>query len=179
MPEDRLAVAPVWRHVDVEHVVCDLKRPGEGRALAGVCGQDEKPARVVRKPELLFGQSMPTDSTPRSVFFSMTTPPGSCAPGTATGTFCPFATLGAPQTMGSTLAPRIDPAQRRACPRKGAARISTISPTQTSVKAGANASTASTSSPRMVSLSASPWRIVGDGHEFLQPVERHPHTRPI
>ena len=44
---------------------------------------------------------MPMEGWPRSLAFLMTKSGASCAPTLATGTFCPLATLGAPQTMGS------------------------------------------------------------------------------
>jgi len=49
--------------------------------------------------------SIPDDSSPRSVAFSMTRPPGSVAPILARGTICPAATLGAPQTIWSVSCP--------------------------------------------------------------------------
>ena len=42
---------------------------------------------------------MPSDSTPRSLAFLSFTPPGITAPGRATATVWPSATLGAPQTI--------------------------------------------------------------------------------
>ena len=45
---------------------------------------------------------MPQLGAPRSLAFLMTSPPGMVVPTSATGTFCPAATLGAPQTMSSS-----------------------------------------------------------------------------
>jgi hypothetical protein len=42
---------------------------------------------------------MPLDSTPRSFALPSLVPSGMTAPGSATGTVCPAATLGAPQTI--------------------------------------------------------------------------------
>ena len=42
---------------------------------------------------------MPKDGTPRNLAFLIFMPSGMVVPTRATGTFCPAATLGAPQTM--------------------------------------------------------------------------------
>ena len=48
---------------------------------------------------------MPSEIMPRSLPFLIFTPPGRCAPSSATGTSWPAATLGAPHTMCSVSGP--------------------------------------------------------------------------
>ena len=51
------------------------------------------------RPSSRTEQIMPQDGWPRSLAFLISRPPGMIVPTGATGTFCPVATLGAPQTI--------------------------------------------------------------------------------
>ncbi len=105
--------------------------------------------------------SMPKDSTPRTLAALILTP-GSSAPTSAQGTFMPAATLGAPQTMAKRFAVAgIDCAQVELVGIRMLVRPSSTSATTTPENGGATGSSASTSSPAMVSRCASSSLVSG------------------
>ena len=60
---------------------------------------------LLSNPSSAIEQSIPQDSTPRFMLLLIVMPPGSFAPGSATITFSPALTLGAPQTICLTSFP--------------------------------------------------------------------------
>src|SRR5690606_8018750 len=68
-------------------------------------GSSIRPEASASTPSSLAEQSMPCDSTRRSLAALMAMPPGSLAPTVASGTFRPARALGAPQTICTVPAP--------------------------------------------------------------------------
>ena len=72
---------------------------------------------------------MPSDSTPRSFAFFSFWPPGSTAPGSATGTSWPAATFGAPQTIRRSLSSPASTSQMRSLSASGWSSTESTRPT--------------------------------------------------
>ena len=58
--------------------------------------------------KLVGGKDHPAAATPRSFALPSFSPPGITAPGSATATVCPAATLGAPQTIVRSVLADVD-----------------------------------------------------------------------
>ncbi len=70
------------------------------RAPTGaLAGSSNRPDASASTPSSFAEQSMPNDSTPRSVAALIAMPPGSVAPTVATGAASPTRAFGAPQTI--------------------------------------------------------------------------------
>ena len=95
-------------------------------------------------------QSMPKDSTPRSLAFLILKSPGNFAPITAKGTLMPTRALGAPQTTFAWASPPTT-LQTFSLSASGCCSTLIISPTTTPEILGAADSTLSTSRPAIVS----------------------------
>ncbi len=93
-------------------------------------------------------QSMPLDSTPRSLAFLILKSPGNWAPIMAKGIFRPGRTFGAPQTTWKVSWPLLT-WQTLSLSASGCCAVSSTSPTTTPLKLPATGVTASTSSPTM------------------------------
>ena len=72
-----------------------------GRPTEASSGSTQMPECSSPSPSSRSEQIMPRDSTPRILAFLSLKSPGSTVPTRPTATFCPCATLGAPQTMPS------------------------------------------------------------------------------
>ena len=118
-PVDAEAVGPVRRDLQLEHVGGDRQHLGErraGRRAVAVLVQHQDPGVVGadRRARPRRGSS-PADSTPRSLAVPSFVPSGITAPGRATATVCPAATLGAPQTIwAGSPSPDVDAADAQA-----------------------------------------------------------------
>ncbi|MNF86509.1 hypothetical protein D3C84_689480 [compost metagenome] len=93
-------------------------------------------------------QSMPLDSTPRSLAFLILKSPESSAPIMAKGIFRPGRTLGAPHTTWKVSLPLLT-WQTRSLSASGCCSVLSTSPTTTPLKAPATGVTLSTSRPAM------------------------------
>ncbi len=97
---------------------------------------------------------IPSDSTPLSFALFSFMPPGSTAPGRATGTSCPAATFGAPQTIVRSPSP-VSTAQTLRRSASGCGSTLLTRPTTNPSGEGAPAApTRSTSVPVIASCSA-------------------------
>ncbi len=112
------------------------------------------PAWSSDRPSSRSEQIIPRDSTPRSLAFLMTRPPGMVVPMVATGTFCPLATLGAPQTIWASSGPPTSTLHTERWSLSGWGAQSTTWPTTMGAMASKGSRMASTSRPCMVSRSA-------------------------
>ena len=117
-----------------------------GRTMMPACSSD--------RPSSRSEQIMPRDSTPRSLARLISMPPGMVVPMSATGTFWPWATLGAPQTMGKSSGPPTSTAQTERWSDSGCWERSTTCPTTMEAMASNGSRMASTSRPCMVRRSA-------------------------
>src|SRR5690554_4660048 len=113
------------------------------------------------KPELsspicnsVSAQSIPKDSTPRSLAFLILKSPGNTAPILAKGIFKPVRTLAAPQTTWKVSVPS-DTWQTLSLSASGCCSLLTTSPTTTPLNWPATASIPSTSKPAIVSCAES------------------------
>ena len=97
---DAEAVGPVRRDLELEHVGGDRQHVGQRRARHEVVvGRTMIPSWSVPIDSSSSARIMPSDSTPRSLARLSRVPSGITAPGRATATIWPAATLGAPQTI--------------------------------------------------------------------------------
>src|SRR5690606_29306906 len=115
-------------------------------------GSSSRPLPSSDSPSSLAEQSMPCDSTPRSLARRIARPPGSAAPTTASGAFRPTRALGAPQTICSVSLPVLT-LQTCSLSASGWRSQPTISATITPRNSGAAGAMPSTSRPAMVSRS--------------------------
>ena len=96
----RQAVGPVGRDLQLQHVVGDRERVGQRRRPAASASSSTMiPAWSWPMPTSSSARIMPLDFTPLSLASPSAVPSGMTAPGSATATVWPAATLGAPQTM--------------------------------------------------------------------------------
>src|SRR6185312_14525102 len=117
-------------------------------------GSSSRPEASASMPNSFAEQSMPNDSTPRSLAALIETSPGNCAPTVASGTLMPTRAFGAPQTIcsGSPCpASTLHTCSRSAC---GCFSAATISATTTPARPSPSGVSSSTSSPAMVSACA-------------------------
>jgi hypothetical protein len=112
------------------------------------------PACSSDRPSSRAEQSIPLDSTPRSFAFLISMP-GSFAPTSAHGTFCPAATFGAPQTMVSVSPVPASTSVTRSLSALGWGATLFTYPTTMPENSPATGEISSTSRPPIVSLSAS------------------------
>ena len=120
-------------------------------------------------------QIIPIDSTPRSFALPILWPPGSVAPGSATGTVWPAATLGAPQTIVRSPSP-VSTVQTRSRSAFGCgSALSTLPTTKPSAEGGPTVPTRSTSVPVIASRSASSARLDAGIAVLAQPGVGHLH----
>ena len=106
-------------------------------------------------PSSSGAQSIPAEATPRRVATSITLPPAMALPGTATGTIWSTATLGAPVTMVSGTPPPTSTVQISRLSACGCFSRWRIRPATTPRTPWLRSCTASTVTPRAVSLAAS------------------------
>src|SRR5947207_2173341 len=114
-----------------------------------------RPEASSLKPSSRAEHSMPRDSTPRIACRAMIEPPGREAPSSAQGASMPAVALGAPQTICNRSRSPTSTEQTRSRSAFGCAATASIRPTTTRENGGATGSIASTSSPAIVSASAS------------------------
>ena len=132
-------------------------RPSASISLAPVvvsAGNSSSPTASSDSASSRAEQSMPNDSTPRSLACLISMPPGSFAPTVASGAFMPARALGAPQTI-CTVSDPVFTWHTLSVSALGCFTRSTISPTITPGSGGAAASTPSISRPAIVSRAAS------------------------
>ena len=121
-----------------------------------------KPSLASLTRNSLAEHNMPWLSTPRNWPNLIrngfpSAPGGNSAPTVAHGTRIPTRALGAPHTIPSSAAAPISTWQTRRRSALGCCATALISPTTTPLNGGATGSSASTSKPAMVSVSASCW----------------------
>ena len=81
-------IAAIWGDLDIENLVF-RERVSRSARRGGRRGENEKAVAVFGQVEFVGLQSMPCDSTPRSLLTLIFSSLGSTAPGNASGTLSP------------------------------------------------------------------------------------------
>ena len=113
-------------------------------------GNSNNPSILSSKSISEAPQSIPCDSTPRSLPFLILKSPGNTAPIVATGAFMPTPTFGAPQTICKASPEPIFTVVTRKRSASGCCSTVRTSPTTTPVNGFATGANSSTSKPNMV-----------------------------